>query len=163
GSRPRGHGGRRVRRRPARARRSAGSARAAPRPPQRRRSGRAGAWSRHPRAGRAGGPAVTTWKSTRSGTTATLVGALFQGPADGGLFVPSRPPSFDAGRIARESRSFQETAVRIAVGLLGDDVPRQVLEEVVADALDFPVPLVPIGEDVSVLELFHGPTFAFKD
>jgi threonine synthase len=107
---------------------------------------------------------VTTWKSTRSGAQASLVEALFQGPAaDGGLFVPSRPPSFDAGRIARESRSFQETALRMAVGLLGEDVPEQVLGDVVADALDFDVPLVPIGDDVSVLELFHGPTFAFKD
>lgn len=107
---------------------------------------------------------MTTWKSTRSGATATLVEALFQGPAaDGGLFVPSRGPRFDAGRVARESTSFADTALRVAVGLLGDDVPERMLAEVVSDALDFPVPLVPIGDDVFVLELFHGPTFAFKD
>jgi threonine synthase len=107
---------------------------------------------------------LTTWKSTRTGSTATLTQALFQGPAaDGGLYVPSAPPTFDAGRIARESRSFQETALRMAVGLLGGEVPTPVLEEIVAEALDFPVPVVAIGDDVHVLELFHGPTAAFKD
>lgn len=105
-----------------------------------------------------------TWKSTRSGSTVSLVDALFQGPAaDGGLYVPSFAPAFDAAEIARTSRSFQETAIRTAKGLLGDEVPSRMLEEVVAEALDFPVPLVPIGDDVHVLELFHGPTWAFKD
>ncbi|MSR36031.1 MAG: threonine synthase [Gemmatimonadetes bacterium] len=107
---------------------------------------------------------MTSWKSTRSGSTATLTQALFQGPAaDGGLYIPSAPPAFDAARIARESRSFQETALRMAIGLLGDEVAPEVLEEIVAEALDFPVPLVSIGDDLHVLELFHGPTAAFKD
>ena len=107
---------------------------------------------------------MSTWKSTRSGATATLTEALFQGPApDGGLYVPAALPAVDAARIARTSGSFQETATRMAVGLLGGEVPASVLEEIVAEALDFPVPLVPIGDDLHVLELFHGPTAAFKD
>jgi threonine synthase len=106
----------------------------------------------------------SSWKSTRSGTTASLTQALFQGPAaDGGLYIPVAAPTFDAARIARESGSFQETALRMAIGLLGGEVPASVLEEIVAEALDFPVPVVPIGDDLHVLELFHGPTAAFKD
>lgn len=107
---------------------------------------------------------MTTWKSTRSGARATLTQALFQGPAaDGGLYVPSGAPRVHAGEIARTSGSFQETALRMAVGLLGGDVPEPVLEEIVREALDFEVPVVPIGDDLHVLELFHGPTSAFKD
>jgi threonine synthase len=107
---------------------------------------------------------MSSWKSTRSGSTATLAQALFRGPAaDGGLYVPSALPAVDAARIAQVSRSFQETATRLAVALLGGEVPPSVLEEIVAEALDFPVPVVPIGDDLHVLELFHGPTAAFKD
>jgi threonine synthase len=105
-----------------------------------------------------------SWRSTRAGSTATLAEALFQGPApDGGLYIPSVLPAVDAARIAQVSRSFQETARLMAVALLGSEVAPDVLEEIVAEALDFPVPLVPIGDDVHVLELFHGPTAAFKD
>ena len=107
---------------------------------------------------------MTLWKSTRSGATATLTQALFQGPAtDGGLYVPATRPALDAMAVVRGSGSFQETALAAALGLLGDDVPAAMVEEIVAEALDFPVPLVPIGDDLHVLELFHGPTASFKD
>jgi threonine synthase len=107
---------------------------------------------------------LSRWKSTRSGATATLTEAIFHGPApDGGLYIPSVVPAVDAARIARESGSFQETARRMAIALLGSEVAPAVLEEIVAETLDFPVPLVPIGDDLHVLELFHGPTAAFKD
>jgi threonine synthase len=107
---------------------------------------------------------LSTWKSTRTGVTATLAEALFQGPApDGGLYVSAGPRRVDAAAIARRARSFQETAGRMAHALLGNEVPGALLDEVVAEALDFPVPLVPIGDGLHVLELFHGPTAAFKD
>ncbi len=104
------------------------------------------------------------WKSTRSGHTATLVDALFEGPArDGGLYVPVSLPGLDAKAVVRESRSFADTALRTSLALLGDEVPAEVLEAIVAESIDFPVPVVPIGDDFHVLELFHGPTAAFKD
>ena len=108
---------------------------------------------------------MSGYRSTRSGgVTASLSEAIFQGPApDGGLYIPSVVPQVDAARIARESTSFAETARRMAIALLGHEVPPAMLEEIVAEALDFPVPLVPIGDGLHVLELFHGPTAAFKD
>jgi threonine synthase len=46
---------------------------------------------------------------------------------------------------------------------MGDEIPRGVLSTLVAGALDFPIPLVRLDDRLSVLELFHGPTLAFKD
>ena len=107
---------------------------------------------------------MSRWQSTSSGATATLTEALFRGPApDGGLYLPAELPRLDASRIVRHSRSFADTALRTAHALLADEVPASVLEEIVAEALDFPVPLVPVGDGLHVLELFHGPTAAFKD
>ena len=107
---------------------------------------------------------MSNWKSTRTGQTATLVDALFQGPApDGGLYLPVEIPQLDAMAVIRESRSFADTALGTAIALLGDEVSVSVLEQVVAEAIDFPVPLVSVGDDINVLELFHGPTAAFKD
>ena len=90
-----------------------------------------------------------------------LEAALFAGPApDGGLYVPEtlpriQPPSAGA--------SFTDTAFSVARALFGEDVPREALEEIVGDGLDFEIPLVPVEEGVYSLELFHGPTLAFKD
>jgi len=107
---------------------------------------------------------VSNWKSTRTGQTATLVDALFQGPApDGGLYMPAMMPNLDAMAVVRQSRSFADTALRTAIALFGDEVPAPVLEQIVAEAINFPVPLVSLGDDIHVLELFHGPTAAFKD
>ena len=107
---------------------------------------------------------MSRWKSTRTGQTTTLAGALFQGPApDGGLYVPSAMPRFDAMAVVRQSRSFADTALLTAIALLGEEVPAPVLEQIVAEAIDFSVPLVSLGDELYVLELFHGPTAAFKD
>ena len=107
------------------------------------------------------------WRSTRaagSEATATLAEALFHGPApDGGLYVPAAASRFDPATIARTSRSFADTALQSALALLGGEIPEHLLGEIVNEALDFPVPLVPIEEDLYVLELFRGPTAAFKD
>ena len=102
--------------------------------------------------------------STRGGGPVSLADALFQGPApDGGLYLPASPLRMDAERIVAESRSFPETALAAARDLLGREVVEPVLEATVAEALDFPVPLRPLGDGLYVLELFHGPTLAFKD
>ena len=54
-------------------------------------------------------------------------------------------------------------ARRSGAHILRDEITREALEPLIREALDFPVPLVPVTERVSVLELFHGPTMAFKD
>src|SRR4029450_12991997 len=56
-----------------------------------------------------------------------------------------------------------ETGQLIGEAIIGDEVPAPALSRVLADALNFPVPLVALGDRLDVLELFHGPTFAFKD
>ncbi len=107
---------------------------------------------------------MSGWRSTRGGPVVSLADALFQGPApDGGLYLPARPLRLEPDVVLGGSRSFQDTALRAARAFLGDEVDAGVLEAVVGEALDFPLPLVELGDDLHVLELFHGPTLAFKD
>ena len=93
-----------------------------------------------------------------------LADAAFAGLApDGGLFMPERIPVVDMARVEAEAaKSYADMACYLA-GLLFDDVPAVDLERVVRDAYDFPIELHQIAENYSTLELFHGPTYAFKD
>ena len=96
---------------------------------------------------------------------ASLEEALLTGLApDGGLYVPEALPRLPS-QLLGSLRGGEplETAVRVAQHLLAGDVPAEVLEVVVRRALSFPVPLTPVDENRAALELFHGPTFAFKD
>lgn len=91
--------------------------------------------------------------------------ALLNGLApDGGLYMPTEIPRLPDDFFTRLSgKPFQEVAQEASVALFGDDVPADVLEKIVQESFNFDVPLVPVGEDVYALELFHGPTGAFKD
>ena len=89
--------------------------------------------------------------------------AVTQGLApDGGLYIPTRWPSLqltaDAGDLAQVSQQLLEPFAE------GDPIAGQI-PAVTREAFDFPAPLVPLGDtgNLSVLELFHGPTAAFKD
>ena len=85
-------------------------------------------------------------------------------PDDGGLFMPEFIPVLDAGSlVGMASGSLADIAVQTAPLLLGNDIPGPVVENICRDAFDFDVPLVNLGVDLQVLELFHGPTLAFKD
>jgi threonine synthase len=64
---------------------------------------------------------------------------------------------------AIEHLSFQEISYQVADAFFGEDIPADVLRDIVNDALNFDVPLVPVSENIYSLELFHGPTLAFKD
>ena len=96
---------------------------------------------------------------------ASLREALRSGLApDGGLYVPdSLAPLPDTLLRSLAGRPQDDLAHRLAVHLLGDDLPRERLDAIVEKSLSFPVPLVEIEEGIGCLELFHGPTFAFKD
>jgi threonine synthase len=83
-------------------------------------------------------------------------------PADGGLWVPEAWPRFD-DLDALLARPWAARNVEVLHRLLGDEFTRAELEALVAEALDFPVPLVQVEPGVFALELFHGPTLAFKD
>ena len=94
---------------------------------------------------------------------ADLATALLQGLApDGGLYMPERLPAFPASFFGVPATSMAETATALLRPFL-DDVPADDARRLITDALDFPVPLVELEEGVRVLELFHGPTLAFKD
>ena len=95
----------------------------------------------------------------------SLEQAVLQGmPADGGLFFPLQIPRLpdDLFQDAKKME-FPQLALRVARILLGDDIPGAALEEMTTGAFDFPVPLIPLDGRTAVLELFHGPTLAFKD
>jgi threonine synthase len=91
--------------------------------------------------------------------------ALLQGLApDGGLYVPTAWPRVDVEVLSRETTLPGIAARLIAPFVSGDPLAPQ-LPQITADAFNFPAPLVPLDEDahLGILELFHGPTAAFKD
>lgn len=107
--------------------------------------------------------AMNEFVSTRGGEAESFADALRRGLApDGGLYVPVWIPPLGRGRPPAD-RGFAASATWTASALLGDAFPPGAVADVVAAALDFPVPLVEVEEDVHVLELFHGPSLAFKD
>ncbi len=84
--------------------------------------------------------------------------------ADNGLFMPEiiekMPASFFE---ALPHLSLQEISYRVADAFFGTDVPAEKLKEIVYDTMSFYIPLVKVSDDIYSLELFHGPTLAFKD
>lgn len=93
-----------------------------------------------------------------------LATALQQGLApDGGLYMPERLPRFPEGFVASlAGADMAETGVRLLAPFL-DGVGEEDRRRLIAAALDFEVPLRCLDDGLYVLELFHGPTLAFKD
>lgn len=85
-------------------------------------------------------------------------------PPDKGLYVPDTIEKLPAEFFSSlHGMSFPEMAFAISAHLLADEIPVAELERICHAAFDFEVPLVQISPVSSVLELFHGPTLAFKD
>lgn len=96
---------------------------------------------------------------------ATLQKAVVKGLAeDKGLYMPQRikplPQSFFDNI---KNLSFQEIACQVAECFFGEDVEADALRKIVYDTLSFDVPAVKVTDNIFSLELFHGPTLAFKD
>ena len=93
-----------------------------------------------------------------------LKDAAFAGLApDGGLFIPESIPQVDMAKVeALASQSYADMAVYLAQTVF-DDIPAEDMDRLVRDAYDFPITLNSIAEGLYNLELFHGPTYAFKD
>jgi threonine synthase len=91
--------------------------------------------------------------------------ALLDGLApDGGLYLPDSIPSISPQFLkALPQLSFQELSLEIASLWLDQEIDRKVLQRIVETAFQFDAPLVPVEGNIFALELFHGPTFAFKD
>lgn len=83
---------------------------------------------------------------------------------DGGLYVPAKLDAMPAEWwSALRGKSFPDVAVAMARALVGDEIDASALTTIVTEALNFPVPLRRLDVGLQMLELFHGPTFAFKD
>jgi threonine synthase len=74
--------------------------------------------------------------------------------------IPKLPQSFFYGL---EEMSFQEHSFEVAKALIGDYIPAEDLKKIIYNALDFPVELVQVSDKIYSMELWHGPSLAFKD
>ncbi|MBP2619476.1 threonine synthase [Chryseobacterium jejuense] len=83
---------------------------------------------------------------------------------DKGLFFPESIPVFDEEFIRNlHQYSDEEIAYQCMKDFMGDEIPPEILRKIVAETISFDIPLRKINDDISILELFHGPTLAFKD
>lgn len=96
---------------------------------------------------------------------ASLEEAVVKGLAsDRGLYMPEYIESLDESVIANlKNQSFHEIACIVARAFFGEDIEPDVLDEIVKDTLSFDTPVVHVDDNIYSLELFHGPTLAFKD
>ncbi|HIB04594.1 MAG TPA: threonine synthase [Candidatus Marinimicrobia bacterium] len=89
--------------------------------------------------------------------------ALFKGLApDGGLYMPESIFVLE-NDFFRSDLSFPDLAVEMIHPFSNEDLPKNELKDICKAAFDFPVPIMKLNDHNSVLELFHGPTLAFKD
>src|SRR6187399_1974855 len=106
------------------------------------------------------------WVSTRGASPAVpFIDALFTGTApDGGLYFPDRFEPLPPATVASlRGATLVDIGTIVGSHLLNGEIAQAQLKPLIADALDFPIPLVQVSERVYALELFHGPTLAFKD
>ena len=89
--------------------------------------------------------------------------ALFKGLApDGGLFMPEKIPYLSAA-FFKENMTYSELATEMIFPFIDGEMNKSTLNEICKSAFNFSVPIVSIDHNLSILELFHGPTLAFKD
>lgn len=105
------------------------------------------------------------YSTNRQAPEVTLSEAVIKGLAhDKGLYMPERinplPQSF-FDHI--EEMTLQEIAFEVAKAFFGEDIPAEDLKHIVYDTLQFDIPLVKVNDSIYSLELYHGPTCAFKD
>jgi threonine synthase len=96
---------------------------------------------------------------------ADLHKAVVKGLAeDRGLYMPERIKKLPKEFFDTiETKSFQEIAYTVADAFFGEDVEADALKKIVYDTLSFDCPVVKVKDNIYTLELFHGPTLAFKD
>ena len=105
------------------------------------------------------------YSTNKTAPMASLQEAVVRGLApDKGLYMPQRieqlPPSFFE---TIKEMSLTSIGKCVAELFFGEDIPEETLNTIVEETLNFDIPLIKVEEGIHVLELFHGPTFAFKD
>ena len=105
------------------------------------------------------------YSTNKNTSKVTLKDAVVKGLADdNGLFMPERINRFEPSFFENiHNLSFQEIAFEVALKFFGDDIDPSILKTIVFDTLQFDCPLVQVTNGIYSLELFHGPTLAFKD
>ncbi len=105
------------------------------------------------------------YSTKRQSQLVSLKEAVIKGLApDNGLYMPIHMPVIPNAFFNNiKGMSLQEISFAIANVIFKDDVDAECLKNIVYDTLKFDIPLVPISDNIYSLELFHGPTMAFKD
>ena len=105
------------------------------------------------------------YSTNKQAPIATLEEAVVKGLAgDKGLYMPERIVRLDSQVIEQmKEQSFHEIACTVARAFFGEDVEPETLDQIVCDTLSFETPVVEVKDPIYSLELFHGPTLAFKD
>ena len=105
------------------------------------------------------------YSTNRKAPEVTLQEAVVRGLApDKGLYMPERIKTLPKDFFERMPQmSLQEIAYQVADAFFGEDVAADKLRQIVYDTLSFEIPLVKVTDNIYSLELFHGPTLAFKD
>ena len=105
------------------------------------------------------------YSTNKEAPIATLEEAVVKGLApDKGLYMPENIHKLPEAFFDNiENMSFQEIAFEVAKAFFGDDVETIALKDIVYDTLSFDVPAIKVENNIYSLELFHGPTLAFKD
>lgn len=105
------------------------------------------------------------YSTNKQADWATLEEAVVKGLApDKGLYMPESIKALPREFFANIDRmSFQEIAYTVADAFFGEDVDTMSLKRIVNDTLSFPTPVIEVKPNYYSLELFHGPTLAFKD
>lgn len=105
------------------------------------------------------------YSTNHTAPLASLEEAVVKGLAgDRGLYMPENIKALPKKFFDNiDTMSFQEIAYTVADAFFGEDVEAEALKKIVYDTLAFDCPIVPVTEEIYSLELFHGPTLAFKD
>ena len=105
------------------------------------------------------------YSTNKQSPTADFKEATIRGQApDKGLYFPQQIPQADKYFIEQiEKFSEEEIAFRVIKPYAEDSIPPEELYSIVKETVNFPIPLVRVNENIFSLELFHGPTLAFKD
>ena len=105
------------------------------------------------------------YSTNKQAPIATLEEAVVKGLAgDKGLYMPECIVRLDPQVIEQmKEQSFHEIACTVARAFFGEDVEPETLDQIVCDTLAFETPVVEVKDPIYSLELFHGPTLAFKD
>ena len=105
------------------------------------------------------------FSTNKISTVVNFKQATINGQApDKGLYFPEKIPQLNPDLIKNiKQYSNEAIAYEVIKPFVADTIPQAVLKNIVEETVNFPIPLVPITENIFSLELFHGPTLAFKD